>query len=433
MNRFLTVLRPPARRLPRRLRLWLMSLLLLLLTQPARAAEYRPLPPAAAPGLAADGWLLHDAAGNRLILYLPGYHAPAHAYYQWVRSGLGRPFRLSFTAAPGLSVFLDNQLLLAAPRAGRYALDLSQTAPGRRAGLHLLAVWQPEGYPDLASFTADVAAPAAAPSAQATSAAASAVALEALGAAGAPGTADSDARLGAGALVRLPLPAGQNVLLLLLLGLGLLYGVLRGTYPAGLARSLQVAEVFSKGADSQNGLVRPAFTWLNLGLALLFALSLALLLAALHTDLSVLPLPLLRQVLRVPESAVLARVSIYTVLILSFLLTKYLLVELLSYIFDLRELVNLHFREFLRTTLLLGLVLPLVLLLYLGLNPRWPGVVGLANASVLLLLTATVGRVGYTLHRHAPLLTLHLLAYLCATEVLPLAVLLKLIVFTYPT
>jgi len=224
-----------------------------------------------------------------------------------------------------------------------------------------------------------------------------------------------------------------GLLLVLLLGLGLLYGVLRGTYPAGLARSLQVAEVFSKGADSQNGLVRPAFTWLNLGLALLFALSLALLLAALHTDLSVLPLPLLRQVLRVPESAVLARVSIYTVLILSFLLTKYLLVELLSYIFDLRELVNLHFREFLRTTLLLGLVLPLVLLLYLGLNPRWPGVVGLANASVLLLLTATVGRVGYTLHRHAPLLTLHLLAYLCATEVLPLAVLLKLIVFTYPT
>jgi len=95
--------------------------------------------------------------------------------------------------------------------------------------------------------------------------------------------------------------------------------------------------------------------------------------------------------------------------------------------------VNLHFREFLRTTLLLGLVWPLVLLLDRGLNPRWPGVVGLANASVLLLLTATVGRVGYTLHRHAPLLTLHLLAYLCATEVLPLAVLLKLIVFTYPT
>jgi hypothetical protein len=77
------------------------------------------------------------------------------------------------------------------------------------------------------------------------------------------------------------------------------------------------------------------------------------------------------------------------------------------------------------------LLLPLVLLLYLGLNARWPGVVSLANGCVLLLLTATVLRVALTLHQRASLLNLHLFAYLCATEVLPLAVLLKLIVFTY--
>ncbi len=396
-------------------------LTLLLLAAPGRAAEYRPLPPAAAPGLAPDNWLLHDAAGNRLILYLPGYDAPAHAYYQWLQLRPGQPFRLNFTAAPGLSIFLDNQLLFTAPGPGTgpYTLDLTRAAPGPRTGPHLLAVWQPDGYPALASFTAETTLPARAAGPAGTAAGADPVV--------------SPVALTASPALALPRPlpaAGENALLLLLLSLGLLYGVLRGTYPAGLARSLQVNEIFGRGSDSELGLVRPAFTWLNLGLALLFALSLALLLAALRTDLSTLPLPLLRQVLRVPESAVLARVAIYTLLVLSFLLSKYLLVELLSYIFDLRELVNLHYREFLRTTLLLGLLLPLVLLLYLGLNPRWPGVVALANGSVLLLLTATVLRVGRTLHRHASLLNLHLLAYLCTTEVLPLAVLLKLIVFT---
>ncbi|MGI4739057.1 MAG: DUF4271 domain-containing protein [Janthinobacterium lividum] len=382
-------------------------LLASLCTYPGAAAEYRPLPPAAAPGLAADGWLLHEIAGNRLILYLPGYHAPAHAYYQWVQLLPHRPFRLSFTAAPGLSLFLDNQLVFNARSAGRYTLDLAHTVPAAQVGRqHLLAVWQPEGYPVLSSFSAEVSAP---------------VRAAVVAAAATP----------AQVMLRVPPVQGENVLLILLLLVGLLYGVVRGAYPAGLSRIMQVNELFGSVNEPQAFLTRPAFTWLNFGLVLLFSLSLSLLLTALHTDLS--SLPLLQRVLNVPESAIVARVSLYTGLILMFILGKYLLVELLSYIFDLRALVNVHYREFLRTTLLLGLLLPLVLLLYLGLNTRWPSIVELANACVLLLLTATVLRVARTLHQRTSLLNLHLFAYLCATEVLPLAVLLKLIVFTYPS
>jgi len=381
---------------------WLLGL------RPACAAEYRPLPPAPASGLAADGWLLHDASGNRLILYLPGYHAPAHTYYQWVRFQPRQPFVLSFLAAPGLSIFLDNQLQFTATRAGRFSLDLAAAVPTERLGQpHLLAVWQAEGYPALSSFTTEASAPVAA---TATPASPAAPAFR--------------------AQLRLPPAQGTNVLLLFLLLVGLLYGVVRSAYPAGLARILQVNELFGSSAEPQSFLTRPAFTWLNLGLVVLFSLSLALLLTALHTDFS--SLPLFQRVFDVPESAIVARVLVYTGLIISFILGKYVLVELLSYIFDLRLLVNLHYREFLRTTLLLGLLVPVVLLLYLGLNARWPGVVGLANGCVLLLLTATVLRVARTLHQRASLLNLHLFAYLCATEVLPLAVLLKLIVFTYP-
>jgi hypothetical protein len=91
-----------------------------------------------------------------------------------------------------------------------------------------------------------------------------------------------------------------------------------------------------------------------------------------------------------------------------------------------------QYREFLRTTLLAGLVFPAVLLLYLGLNTGHPQAVAVAASSAIaLVLVGTVLRVGHTLHQHASLLNLHLFAYLCATEVLPLLVLLKLIVFAY--
>jgi hypothetical protein len=104
----------------------------------------------------------------------------------------------------------------------------------------------------------------------------------------------------------------------------------------------------------------------------------------------------------------------------------------MAYIFGLQPLVNVQYREFLRTTLLSGLFLPLVLLLYLSLNSSYPNTVAwAASGAIGVVLVGTVLRVARTLHRHASLLNLHLFAYLCATEVLPLLVLLKLIVFTY--
>ena len=80
----------------------------------------------------------------------------------------------------------------------------------------------------------------------------------------------------------------------------------------------------------------------------------------------------------------------------------------------------------------MGLFLPMVMLLYLGLNQRLPEtVLWVSNGVVSLLLVGTVWRVARTLHRKNSLLNLHLFSYLCATEVIPLIILLKLIVFTY--
>ena len=366
-----------------------------------QAAEYRPLPPAAPTGLTAD-WLIHDVGRNRLILYLPGYHAPVHAYYQYVRLRRGQPFPLAFVAQRGLSLFLDNQLVFSAGQAGPYAFDLARRLPpGQAPGTHLLGVWQPGGSPALASFTSSAApAPDAAP--------------------------DAVAEI---AQARAPGPLGQNVLLGFLLVLGLLYGGVRATYQPGLARVFQFDELFGNASDQGTFLARPAFSLLNVLLVLLFGLSFALLLTALHTSLE--NLPLVRQLVAVPERAIVARVLLYAALIAGFVFTKYGYVSLLAYTFDLRELAAVQYREFLRTTLLAGLCLPFVLLLYLGLNGRHPAAVAAVAAAVIaLVLVGAVLRVLHTVHQRASLLNLHLFAYLCATEILPLLVLLRLLVFS---
>ena len=229
---------------------------------------------------------------------------------------------------------------------------------------------------------------------------------------------------------RLPGPQGQTVYLGFLLVLGLSYGAVRATYQPGLARIFQIDELFGSGSDQQAFLAKPAFSLLNLLLVLLFALSFALLLTAIHTDLQ--NLPLLRRFFDVPETAIVARVLLYTAVITTFVFGKYIYISILAYIFGLQSLVNVQYREFLRTTLLSGLFLPLALLLYLSLNGGFPRTVTWAASAVIgIVLIGTVLRVARTLHHHASLLNLHLFAYLCATEVLPLLVLLKLIVFTY--
>ncbi|WP_158010126.1 DUF4271 domain-containing protein [Hymenobacter glacialis] len=373
------------------------------LVTPAQASEYKQLPPSSPSALSED-WLIHDATRNLLVLYLPGYHQPAHAYYQWVRVERDQSFPLSFAAQPGLSLFLDNQLVFSARTATTYSLDLSQLLPAQLApGTHLLAVWQPDGEPALASFSgvSESSAVAGVPRAQAGQ-----------------------------AQPRVPGPRGQNVYLGFLLVLGLSYGAVRTTYQPGLSRVFQLDELFGTGSDQQAFLVKPAFSLLNLLLVVLFALSFGLLLTAIHTDLQ--NLPLLRRFFNVPETAIVARVFLYTGLITAFVFAKYLYVNILAYIFGLQGLVNVQYREFLRTTLLSGLFLPVALLLYLSLNASYPRAVAWAASAVIgIVLVGTVLRVTRTLHTHASLLNLHLFAYLCATEVLPLLVLLKLIVFTY--
>lgn len=370
----------------------------------SRAAEYNLLPPSPKTGIS-DEWLIYDEAYNRLVLYLPGYHNPARAYYQWISIRPRQSLRITFTARKDQSLFLDNRLVFTAPAPASYSLNLAQLLPsGMKPGTHLLCVWHPETPPNLTSFAN--AGPL--PRVQRGKVATNALLAQA----------------------RAHGHQGENVFLCFLLLIGLLYGGIRATYQPGFARIYQFENLWGKAAKDQEFLTKPTATWLNILLILVFSLSLALLLVAIHTNIQTIVI--LRRLFDVPESAIMVRVLLYTALIAGFVLGKYLFLELMGYIFDVTELVMVQYREFVRTFLFMGLFLPLVMVLYLSLNQTLPeAVLWISNGVVSLMLVGTVARIARTLSRRVSLLNLHLFSYLCATEVIPLLVLLKLIVFTY--
>jgi hypothetical protein len=365
------------------------------------AVEYRQLPVTPSVGLTND-WLIYDASRNALVLYLPGYHAPAQAYYQWIELNPKRALPIAFTAQKGLSLFLDNRLVFRATNSAAYTLDLNTLLPaGTAAGRHLLCIWHPDVSPSYASFSNARLEPKE------------------------PQTGVARSRWQPQA--RVVSHQGENVFLCFLLLIGLLYGGVRTVYRPGFAR---IYELWSNAPGEPSFLTRPTITWLNVVLVGVFSLSFALLLTAIHTN--VQNVYILRRIFAVTEADIVVRVLVYTLLISAFVLCRYLFLALMGYIFDLSSLVITQYREFVRSLLFMGLFLPGVMLLYLILNQSWPqGVVLVSNAVVTIMLVATVLRVASTLNQRGSLLNLHLFSYFCATEIIPLTVMLKVLVFTY--
>jgi len=163
---------------------------------------------------------------------------------------------------------------------------------------------------------------------------------------------------------------------------------------------------------------------------LAFSLTLALLIAAIHTN--VQQYQLVNQLFPVSEADIATKVLFYTLLIFVVILLKYLFLKVMGFIFGLEQVVRVQYREFIRSMLFLGIFLPLVMLLYLALNTTIPGTILLiSNLAVSIVLIVTLLRVFTVVNKKAPVLNLHLFSYLCATEVIPLAIMLKLIVFNF--
>jgi len=347
-------------------------------------------------------WLIYRPETNHFSLYIPEYHGQTGALYQWVDIRSEQPFVINFTAKKDLSLFIDNQLLFTADSVATYSLDLNELFKPDKPGRHLLCIWHPTGQPDYTTFTNASETRVAMPSAPLKN------------------EVQNKVR-------HYP---NYNAFIIFLLLIGVLYGSLRTSYTSDFQSLFRVSNFFRHSALEEGLLAKPISSWSSILFVIAFSLSFALVIVAIHTNIQ--NIVIFNRLFAVSETDITSRILFYTFLVFSFILLKYLFLSLMGYIFDLTPLVSLQYREFIRSLLCMGVFLPLIMVLYLALNTAMPQfVLFVSNVAVSIILVVTGLRIAYTVNKKVLLRNLHLFSYICATEIIPLIILLKLIVFNY--
>ena len=364
------------------------------------AAQAQVLPLEQKNAITAD-WMVKRESGTQLMPYVAGKHSGYNALHQWLTITQAQPFNILFTAPKDLCLFLNNQLIFKADFSANYTIDLAKHCKGVAPveGKYLLTVWHPGQQPNISSFQNQPRSPQQA-------------------------NELNERPLS----VRMREYVNQNTFILFLLVIGLVYGALRKNYPNDFSGLFRFDSFINTNALEEGVLVKPVSSLSSLLFVLAFSLTLALLIAAIHTN--VQQIQLFNRLFPVSEADITTKVLFYTLLIFFVILLKYLFLKIMGFIFGLEQVVQLQYREFIRTMLFLGIFLPLVMLLYLALYTSIPETILLiSNLAVTFVLIITTIRVFATVNKKAPVLNLHLFSYLCATEVIPLAIMLKLIVF----
>lgn len=349
-------------------------------------------------------WLIYQAPQNQLQPYLKDYHPARTALYQWVNLRPDQPFRVTFKAKKDLCLFIDNQLVFTADSPAVYTVDLTERlkVAGPKKGEALLGVWHPTDQPDYASFenTREVL------------------------------VAESDDAKSWALINLVREDRSQNVFILVLLMIGLIYGALKVSFPSDFNSLFRISNFMRASTLQEGALAKPIRNWAFLFFVMAFSLSFSLLIVAIHTDLQ--QIYLFNRLFSVSDADIVSRIVFYTGLTFLFIMLKYVFLRIMGFIFDLSKLVQTQYREFVRSTLFLGLSLPAIMLLYLTLNVSMPtAVLLISNVAVSVLLIITSLRIFRTLNKKASLLNLHLFSYICATEIIPLVIILKLVVFSY--
>ena len=390
--------RAHSRRAGRLARMWLLALAALCAW--SAYGQRRILPPPTPGEEAGSAWLWLDTESGRLRPFVAGSTAPQRVLYHLLPPAPGGrpPAPLRVRARGGQCFFLDNQLVFTAPVSGTYVLRLPVPIDAERP--RLLAVWHPTAPADPGIF------------------------IKAALAATHHTTA---ARNAAEPRPRLDDDSNRNVFIVLLLLVGLLYGVLRSLFGISLSRFLRLELATRQGGEVRLAVGALPSTPLTVLFGIGFALSLALLIVVVQTDFETSVV--LRNLFPPSDADLLVRVGLYAGLVVGFVLLRYVFLHIVGYVFDLTALVDVQYAAFVRTLLLAGAYIPPTILLHLVLAAEAPTVARrLSDVLLTMLLVAVAVRAVLALRTRHSLSNPHLFAYLCATEVIPFLVLFRLIV-----
>ena len=221
--------------------------------------------------------------------------------------------------------------------------------------------------------------------------------------------------------------SARNVFIIILAFVGLLYGSLRAGFSISLSHFLRLELATRQGGEVRLAVGALPSSLLTALFGLGFALSFALLLVVVQTNFE--RAGILRYLFPTSDSDVLLRIALYALSVSGFVMLRYVFLAIAGYVFDLTALVSVQYAAFVRTLLLAGAYVPLTVLLHLVLAEESPILAArISNLLLVLLLVVVVVRSVLALRGRYSLFNPHLFAYLCATEVIPLLVLFRLII-----
>jgi hypothetical protein len=219
---------------------------------------------------------------------------------------------------------------------------------------------------------------------------------------------------------RLP-PASHNLSLLYFLGMFALYIVAKNITPSLFASYFDFRKLFSDAVSDYSSAIKKSWSSASMLVVAINSLCIAFILVLLRADFQFV------NIYKIEYSAGFMGAYLRLIgLCLLYYLFKFSLLYLSGQLFKIKTFVNVHFFEFIRFSTIISLVL--LSLLFLQYNTAYithNTITDLAKYLVLGLLVVLIIKISLVLNRSVSFRNLYLFSYLCATEIIPVFIVVK--------
>jgi hypothetical protein len=215
--------------------------------------------------------------------------------------------------------------------------------------------------------------------------------------------------------------ASHNLFLLYFLGMFALYIVAKNITPALFASYFDIGKLFSDTVSDYSSAIKKSWSSTSILVVAINSLCIAFILVLLKADFQFI------STYKIEYSAGFMGAYLRLIgLCLLYYLFKFSLLYLSGRLFKIKAFVNAHFFEFIRFSTIISVVL--LSLLFLQYNTAYIThniITELAKYLVLGLLVVLVIKISLVLNRSVSFRNLYLFSYLCATEIIPVFIVVK--------
>jgi hypothetical protein len=339
-------------------------------------------------------WLVFDSYYKAYVPFLPNGKKLANSISQKLDLQKYRRYNLNFEAPPGLSLFFNNKLYYSnsTDQVKFVKLPIHLLAKGSFSGTDLLTFYNAKKVLPYNSFY---------------------IGFSLKGSSIVPNKFEN-------AFVKLvrEKTSKQSIYLIVFLVILLLFALVKNKYYKRFREFYDFTKLLPSSLGDDKNLVLDVFSMPSILFIMINALSLGLLLAILGQG-----------QYNFDFSSITGFVSIVFIISILYFL-KYFYLEIIGWIFNLKQLVKMQFFELVKVSLKINLFLvPLALISFYS-KGRFIGISNNFFIYILLIcFLISLIRVSSLIFKLMAFRNIYLFSYLCTTEILPLVIIMKLILF----